>query len=298
MQTLYEWDFWEYNESKARETLERNLQEFGPGLEDLEFPKKLVEGVISRREELDKIISTAAPEWPIEQINIVDRNVLRLGLYELLFSDRKEVPPKVAINEAIELAKTFGGESSGRFVNGVLGTVYRELGEPGKEHKKGEPPEEPQEDVSHGRKKQKKAEKLEEENLASAVIYRKVDGKIHFAMTKDIFGYWIFPKGHIELQESPEEAALREAKEEIGIEGKIIKHLGRMSYIAKENEKSIKRNVESYLIETEDSELKLEESGGLKEAKWVLLEELKDIRHYRDQDEIIDEAINHIAVSL
>ena len=82
---------------------------------------------------LDKIIEKSAPEWPLDQITIVDRNVLRIGLYELLFADRKEVPPKVAINEAIELAKSFGGESSSKFINGVLGTVYREIGEPGKD---------------------------------------------------------------------------------------------------------------------------------------------------------------------
>jgi len=83
--------------------------------------------------QIDQIIEKSAPEWPLDQIAIVDRNVLRIGLFELLFGNREEVPPKVAINEAIELAKTFGGESSGRFVNGVLGTVYREIGEPQKE---------------------------------------------------------------------------------------------------------------------------------------------------------------------
>lgn len=140
LQTLYELDFSGFDAKKIEEVLSRNLTEFGPGLEDAEFPRKLVHGVLEHRSEFDKIIAKAAPEWPIDQINIVDRNVLRLGLFELLFSDPNEVPPKVAINEAIELAKTFGGESSGRFVNGVLGTVYRELGEPGKEHVKGTPP--------------------------------------------------------------------------------------------------------------------------------------------------------------
>ena len=72
----------------------------------------------------------AAPEWPLERIAAIDRNILRLGLTELLFADRAQVPAKVAINEAIELAKTFGSASSGRFVNGVLGAVYIELGEP------------------------------------------------------------------------------------------------------------------------------------------------------------------------
>ena len=89
--------------------------------------KKLAKGVLAHRPQIDEIIKKSAPEWPIEQITIVDRNVLRIGIYELLFGDKNEVPPKVAINEAIELAKSYGGESSGRFVNGVLGTIYREM---------------------------------------------------------------------------------------------------------------------------------------------------------------------------
>jgi N utilization substance protein B len=140
MQTLYEWDFYGRKNEIIPQALARNIEEFGPGLEDKEFPKRLVEGVLGHLGPIDKIIEKAAPEWPIEQINIVDRNILRLGLYELLYANREEVPPKVAINEAIELAKSFGGESSGRFVNGVLGTVYREIGEPGKEHVKGTRP--------------------------------------------------------------------------------------------------------------------------------------------------------------
>lgn len=132
MQSLYEWDFLGRDKSRFDSIIEHNLAEFGPGLNEVEFVKRLVAGVVEHLKELDVIIEKAAPEWPINQITIVDRNILRLGLYELLFSDRGEVPPKVAINEAIELAKTFGGESSGKFVNGVLGTVYREIGEPGK----------------------------------------------------------------------------------------------------------------------------------------------------------------------
>ena len=133
MQSLYEWDFKGKDSTKLEEVIDRNLEEFGPGLEDSNFVKQIIEGVIKHLDQIDKIIEKSAPEWPIEQITIIDRNVLRIGLFELLFGNHKEVPPKVAINEAIELAKTFGGESSGRFINGVLGTVYREIGEPGKE---------------------------------------------------------------------------------------------------------------------------------------------------------------------
>ncbi len=133
MQSLYEWDFRKKNQDELKKIVERNIKELGPGIEDADFIYNLADGVIRFKSKIDKIIEKAAPEWPLEQITIVDRNVLRIGLYELLFGDKKEVPPKVAINEAIELAKTYGGESSGKFINGVLGTIYREIGEPGKE---------------------------------------------------------------------------------------------------------------------------------------------------------------------
>ena len=126
MQSLYEWDFYGKKED-LKKVIEKNIKEFGPGLEDVEFVWQLVEGVVKYLSQIDKIIEKAAPQWPVGQIMTVDRNVLRIGLYELLYGNKKEVPPKVAINEAIELAKTFGGENSSKFVNGVLGTVFKQL---------------------------------------------------------------------------------------------------------------------------------------------------------------------------
>ena len=133
MQSLYEWDFKGRDNTLLPEIIERNTKEFGPGIESADFVSNLVNGVLEHISELDQIIEKSAPQWPLDQIAIVDRNVLRLGIYELLFGNREEVPPKVAINESIELAKTFGGDASGKFVNGVLGTIYREIGEPGKD---------------------------------------------------------------------------------------------------------------------------------------------------------------------
>ena len=133
LQSLYEWDFYDQPTGEAgkqpglREITERNIKDFGPGLEELDFIWQLIEGITKHIAELDKIIEKAAPEWPIAQIAVIDRNVLRIGLFELLYSDKEEVPPKVAINEAIELAKTFSGQTSGKFVNGVLGTVYKQI---------------------------------------------------------------------------------------------------------------------------------------------------------------------------
>ena len=133
MQSLYEWDFKGRKDEVLPGILEHMIKEFGEGLDEPEFILQLVKGTLEHVEEIDAIIVRAAPQWPIDQIAMVDRNVLRLGLYELMWGDREAVPPKVAINEAIELAKSFGGESSGRFINGVLGTVYKEMGEPGKD---------------------------------------------------------------------------------------------------------------------------------------------------------------------
>ncbi len=127
MQSLYEWDFSGKKKENLEKIVEKNIKEFGPGLENKDFIWELIKGVISRISDIDKIIEKAAPEWPLDQVTIIDRNVLRIGLYELLYGNKEDVPPKVAINEAIELAKTFGGESSGKFINGVLGTVFKEI---------------------------------------------------------------------------------------------------------------------------------------------------------------------------
>lgn len=134
MQSLFEWDFRGKDPAKLDAVVEKNIREFGPGMEDATFVKDLVKNVLEKASLIDKIIVRCAPEWPLEQVTPIDRNVLRIGIYELLYGNREEVPPKVAINEAIELAKTFGGESSGKFINGVLGTIYREIGEPMKDH--------------------------------------------------------------------------------------------------------------------------------------------------------------------
>lgn len=124
MQSLYAWDFGGRKDAALAASAKHNTAEFAPEFDDEGFVRELTEGVTRHREEIDALVVQYAPEWPLDQITLVDRNILRLGIYELVFSET--VPSKVAINEAIELGKSFGGESSGRFVNGVLGAIYRD----------------------------------------------------------------------------------------------------------------------------------------------------------------------------
>lgn len=127
LQALYEWDFWG-SERDPVTVCERNIKrwtlEEGETFDEMPFALTIVSGVLEHQADVDATITKFAPDWPLEKITMIDRNILRVGVYELLYNF--EIPSKVAINEAIELAKSFGGDSSGRFVNGVLGAVYRD----------------------------------------------------------------------------------------------------------------------------------------------------------------------------
>jgi len=136
LQSLYEWDFYNQKHDLVA-ILDRNLTEFAPGIDEPEFAWKILKGIVDHIKDIDNVIAKAAPEWPLDRIAVIDRNILRIGLYELLYADKNEVPPKVAINESIELAKNYGGPNAARFINGVLGTIYRELGGEKKEEKSG-----------------------------------------------------------------------------------------------------------------------------------------------------------------
>ena len=129
LQTLYEYEFRMQSDDTSvdiDEVLGRNLERYESAIDDKSFVQELVSGVLKERADLDAKIQPIAPEWPIEQIARIDRNIIRIGLYELLHR-ADVVPPKVAINEAVELAKAFGSDNSSKFVNGVLGTAYRTL---------------------------------------------------------------------------------------------------------------------------------------------------------------------------
>ena len=131
MQSLFLWDFNGKKQKELGEVVDEVLSRFAPGFDNRNFVEKLIKGVLNNAAEIDKYIVKYATEWPLEQITTVDRNVLRIGVYELVFDP--QIPAKVAINEAIEMAKAFGGVSSGKFVNGVLGAIYKDMEKEGHE---------------------------------------------------------------------------------------------------------------------------------------------------------------------
>lgn len=126
MQSLYQWDFKDKPTAAIPAIIDQVMLEFGAGIDDTkEYVTKTVAGILDTIEEIDALIKKYAPNWPVDEMSIVDRNILRLGVFELKLSDH--IPPKVAINEAIELAKSYGGPSSGKFVNGILGAMYNDM---------------------------------------------------------------------------------------------------------------------------------------------------------------------------
>jgi transcription antitermination protein NusB len=289
LQSLFEWDF-NGKPENLKAIIDRNIAEFAPGHTDNAFIYTLGEMVQRKQTILDDIITKAAPEWPLDKIGNVDRSVLRMGLSELLFGDREQVPPKVAINEAIELAKTFGGENSGKFVNGVLGAVYKEIGEPGKDQmskpKAKKAPIYDEQDIT----------KIPVENKAGAVVYAIADGAIYIAMVHDVFGYWTLSKGGPEEGESLEDAAVREIKDEIGVTIEIQDKLGEVEYMAYHPEKGKTRKIFTvFLGKTDYKELTLNSaSGGLDKAQWFQIHEVLDLTVYDDILPLIAKAIEKI----
>ncbi len=289
LQTLFEWDTTAASEKEAQDILVRNIEEFGGDDVDRSFMDALLKGVLAKKADIDLVIEKAAPEWPLARIAPVDRNILRLGLYELLFADRTQVPAKVAINEAIELAKTFGGDSSGRFVNGVLGAVYKELGEPGKDEQ--------------GDKKNSKVkyEDMPLQRLGGAVVYSKHNGQYYLALVHDVFGHWTLSKGKIGdnpaiATETSEEGTVREIKEEIGLDIVIEEKIGENEYVASHPERGkYRKHVTYFLAHGEFEPLHLQQGkGGLDDAKWFRLQDIIDLNFYDDMLPIVTAAVQKL----
>lgn len=274
LQSLFQWDFMG-QKSSLEELVKANWQEFGPDYDDGGFALNLVKAVHERQKEIDELIIKYAPEWPLEQITNVDRNVLRLGIFELKFDN--QMPPKVAINEAIELAKSFGGESSGKFVNGVLGSIYRDM-------------------VACGEKKQEAPVSNQPcETSAGGVVYRRdEDTSYHFALIKDATGRWTFAKGHIDKEEDLATAAKREVSEEIGIHDLTIgPKVGDIQITVNEpGHPPRPKTVHYFLMQTTETEVHAEDTTELQDAGWFDIQETWQQLGYENARNIFRKALN------
>lgn len=280
LQTLFEWDLNTMEKNASLEVLERNVAEFAPNKSDMPFMERLLDGVLQKQKELDLVIEKAAPEWPIDRISPVDRNILRLGLYELLFADRGEVPAKVAINEAIELAKQFGGDNSSRFVNGVLGAVYKEIGEPGKE------------ETSKRKRRDVPYDEMPIEHLVGAVVYAEDGDDTYLALVHDMFGHWTLSKGGVEGDEDLKEGVIREIKDELGLDITIEHVLGENEYIASDPEVGKKRkHVTYFLARAPYTDITLEKKGGLDDGQWFKVSKILELNFYEDILPIVTKAV-------
>ncbi|MBT4850213.1 transcription antitermination factor NusB [Candidatus Parcubacteria bacterium] len=275
LQSLFEWDF-NNGKRKIKKVVEHNKKEFAPDFDDQDFSLHLAEAVIKKQEEIDKIITQFAPEWPLDQITMTDRNVLRMGIYELKFDP--EIPPKVAINEAIELAKAYGGDSSGKFVNGVLGSIYKEM-------------------VKNGEKQSMSSQGIKEVS-AGGMIYRQEDDGFHFVLVLDAYDKWTFPKGGVEEGEKLEETAVRELQEETGLENLDPReYLGETTVkVHKPNEKPYRKLIKYFLIETEDTKIIVPKVKELKDVKWFTKQEALDILGYENAKEIFNTGLDKLGI--
>lgn len=285
MQSLYEIDMtlaMNINILDAKVILNRNIKEFLPDSVENEFAINLFTVVMERLITIDEIITKAAPEWPVEKISIVDRNVLRIGLSEMVFGDKNNVPPKVAIDEAIEVAKEFGGESSSKFVNGVLGAVYKELKGDDKSDE-GQP------------KKNLKSNFKREEIRVGVLIFSTLEGSDYVLLDSDRFGSFTFVKGE-DVTGGDKESFLKSyVSENIGLDIYDIKYLDHNAYISHHPEKGNIHKIVHYHTAVCDfrpaQNLKSESKSNY---VWVKIDDLEKTKVYKDLRPMLSMAIDEI----
>lgn len=277
VQTLFEHDFHGTlsNASGLMGTFNRLAREYKPALVDSSFAQKVLRGVASKYDDINSIIAQASPDWPLDKIGSVDRNILRLGVFELLFGKEFDVPGRVALNEAIEITKVFLDDSSRKFINGVLGAIYLEV-------------KDPNEDKYTPKKSRRK------ESVGGIIFRVDESGAPQFAFVYDVFGRWTLSKGGLEEQEKVEDGLRRIIRDELGIAVEPLEKVGKNAYTAHPPGGPVYKEVTYLIGETKEVVLHLKESEGLKEAKWFTYEEAKRQQFYPDLRQIILDGMHKV----
>ena len=279
IQALFNFEFRNISKTKHKEVLKYVLNEFYPEVKEDQYSEEVFSGILDNKEKIDEIITNTVSNGSLEKVDAIDRNILRLGIFEMLFSE--EVPPRVAMNEAIELAKSFGGKNSFKFISGVLGTIY---------------------EVADLQKNDRdlKMEKAALEDLPvkykyGTLVFSEKDGKVFFAFVYDIFGYWTLPKGGSDDKNlSPKEIAQDKTFEEIGVDALALEEIGKISFAANDKEKNlVRKEVVYFLAKSNYQKLLLDKNNkGLVDAKWIEKTEIQKLKIYKDLNPIIKKGIN------
>ncbi len=250
--------------------------EASPELINNQFAETIISGIVGKLDELDSIIERVAPNWPLDKLGVVERNVIRMGIFELLFGKTLNVPGRVAINEAIELAKSFAGEGGSKFVNGVLGTIFREIGG---------------DTETVVVKKTRRVVKS-----TGGLVYHVDDsGEIRFALIKDIFGKWTLSKGKLQQKETAQRGVTRVIQEELGLATTIDEEIGFNSYISYPPEGPLRKEVVYFLVRARENTITLEKKDGLVDAQWFTKDEVSKLKLYKDIQEMIFDAMLKIS---
>ncbi len=260
------------------EVYQNIIDSFHKDTEEDQFSKNIIIGVVKNLKEIDDIIIKTTPDWGIEKTAIIDRNILRLAIYELFFSDA-EVPSRVVINEAIEIAKTFGNKKSFKFISGVLGSIYEKTDLKEKDIKESD-----------------KDKKIIVEKKVGAMPYYFKDGEVMFLLVHNVFNRWTLPKGTAEGNNKNEEISLENVlKEKLNIEGQVGEKIGENEYRSGSTKTEVNKKFISYYVfeVTNPNEIKVNENNkGLNNAKWFNLENFNQVEKYDDMKEIINKGVS------
>jgi N utilization substance protein B len=274
IQALFEADFYEsLDVETVQAVLHRDSKEFLLLEEAPEFALNLGIGTVLKKEIIDQIITKAAPEWPLEKISLIDRALLRLGIFELLYGSEYNIPPKVAINESIELAKAFGGDNSRKFVNGVLGGIFKEMQDSGQ--------------IPNPQKQQK----IVVEELVGACLYKQEAGVWKVGFIGDIFKHFTWPKGHILGDKSQIEMLKEITLKEASVECSPTEILGENSYIADSKDFILRKRVVYYMAEVLEERVFVA-SEGIVSFVWMSEAELAGVKLYKDMRSLIKKAFD------